>query len=399
MVENKRKILILGGGFGGIKTALELCSNPDFEVCLISDQQSFRYYPTLYKTATGGNEAASSIPLAEIFKNKKVNVILDSAEKIDRTDKHVVGASGKKYGYDDLVIALGVVTNFFGIKGLSDYAYGIKSQQEAARLKRHLHKLISDEGKPDLNYVVIGGGPTGVELAGVLPGYIKYIMRKHGVANKTVHIDLVEAAPRLVPRMSKVYSRAIARRLKKLGVKLYLNQTVQAETADALMVSGHPINSHSVIWTAGVTNHPFLKTNKFTLNDHGKAVVNQYLQAEDNIYVIGDNADTPYSGMAQTALYDSVFVAGNIKRASKGKQLKSYRAKKPVYVTPAGDFWAAVAWGPFQFFGILGWWLRNLADFFAYKDFEPWWKAGKHWVAEFEQIETCKICGKVRQSE
>lgn len=388
----KRKIVILGGGFGGIKTALQLCDNFEFEVYLISDQKNFRYYPTLYKTATGGNKSASSIPLNEIFDNKNIIIVNDTAEKIDRTGKQVFGTSGKKYPYDYLVVALGVVTNYFDIKGLRDYSYGIKSQEEANELKDHLHKLIADEGKPDLNYVIIGGGPTGVELAGVLPGYIKYIMKKHGVANKTLHIDLVEAAPRLVPRMSAVYSKAVARRLKKLGVKLYLNQTVQAETADALMVNRQPIKSHTVIWTAGVTNHPFLKVNKFALNDHGKAIVNQYLQTEDGIYVIGDNADTPHSGMAQTALYDAVFITNNIKRISQGRQPKPYLPKKPVYVTPVGNYWAAVAWGRFQFFGILGWWLRNLADFFAYNDFEPWWKASKHWVAQFETEETCKVC-------
>src|SRR5664279_3295728 len=104
-------------------------------------------------------------------------------------------------------------------------------------------------------------------------------------------------------RMPRSYSLALQKRLRRLGVKLYLNQTVQAETADALMISGHAIDSHTVVWTAGVINHPFLKANGFALNEHGKVVVDKQLQAEPGIYVIGDNADTPYSGMAQTALY------------------------------------------------------------------------------------------------
>lgn len=392
MTNTKRRILILGGGFGGIKTALELAGHTDFEVSLLSDQNNFRYYPTLYKTATGGNILASSVPLAEIFEDRGVEIIHDTAAVLDRKNNQLVGSSKKIYSYDVLVISLGVETNFFGIKGLKEYAYGIKSLEEAARLKAHLHKLIADEGKPDLNYVIIGGGPTGVELAGALPSYLKHIMTMHGVQPKKLHIDLVEAAPKLMPRMNKSYSSSVQKRLKKLGVKLYLGQAVQAETSDALMVSGHSIKSHTVVWTAGVTTNSFLKSNHFILNDHGKAIVDQYLQAEDNIYVIGDNADTPYSGMAQTALYDAKFISSNLKRAAKGQTPKIYTPKQPVYVTPVGEGWAAVSWHGVMLSGRLGWLLRELADLLAFHDFEPWRKARRHFIAEFEQDSDCKIC-------
>jgi len=289
-------------------------------------------------------------------------------------------------------VALGVITNYFGISGLDKYAYGIKSADEAKRLHDHVHRLLLDEGKPDQNYVVIGGGPTGVELAGALPGYIKSIMKNHGIKHKKLHIDLVEASPRLMPRMSKGYSRALEKRLRGLGVSLYLGQSVEAETADALMVSGHSIASHTVIWTAGVTNHPFLKENNFLLNDHGKARVDVCLRAEEDIYIIGDNADTLYSGMAQTALYDALFVAGNLKRQARGRSSKIYELKRPIYVTPVGPNWAAVAWGKLEFYGQLGSLLRQAADFIGYHDLEPFWKAGKHWMAEVEKDASCPTC-------
>lgn len=390
MAEHKTKIVILGGGFAGIKTALELADNPTFNVSLVSDQVNFRYYPTLYRAATGARTESYSIPLSEIFKGKSVKVINDSISKIDREAKTISGKDS--YKYDRLVIGLGVVTNYFGIKGLKEYSYGIKSQDEAQELRDHIHKLILDEGKPDLNYVVIGGGPTGVELAGALPDYIKHVMKKHGLAEKRLHIDLIEAAPRLMPRMPKSYSTAVAKRLRKLGVKLYLNQTVQAETADSLMVSGHSIDSHTVVWTAGVTNHPFFSANNFSLNDHGKVVVDKYLQAEPDIYVIGDNANTPFSGMAQTALHDAKFVAANLARQAKTKKMKTYSVKKPVYVTPVGKGWAAVLMNSIHIYGWSGWVLRSAADFRAYSDYEPWWKAGKHWLAEYEDEPTCLVC-------
>ncbi|HEU5004580.1 MAG TPA: FAD-dependent oxidoreductase [Candidatus Saccharimonadales bacterium] len=393
MEKNKKKILIIGGGFGGIKVALELADNDRFDVALLSEQDNFRYYPTLYHAATGGRLSASQIPLSEIFAGKNVKLIKDSAKNIDRTAKHVVGESGKKYSYDDLVIALGVITNYFGIKGLKEYSYGIKTIEDATELRDHLHKQMLDEGKPDLNYVVIGGGPTGVELAGALPAYLKSIMARHGIKKHSLHIDLVEAAPQLMGRMPKSYSKAVARRLRRLGVKLYLGQTVSAETAEGLTVSGHDIASHTVVWTAGVTNHPFFSANEFKLNERGKVLVDDHLQAEDNIYVIGDNADTLYSGMAQTALYDASFVTRNLKRLARGKAAKAYTPKRPIYVTPVGPWWAAVLWGKVQIYGKLGWLLRSAADFRGFNDYEPWWKSSKHWLAEnMEGPEDCTIC-------
>lgn len=387
----KRKILILGGGFGGVKTALELSRSSELELTLISDRDYFRYYPTLYHTATGGDLRSSVIPLSEIFKDSGVRLVLDEARGIEREKKVVVGKK-KNYSYDDLIISLGVVTNFFNIKGLEEFAFGIKTEQEAARLRAHLHELLLDTGKPDLNYVIIGGGPTGVELAGALPGYLNHVIESHGIKKRSLHIDLVEAAPRLMPRMSRRYSQAIAKRLHQLGIRLYLGQTVQAETADKLMVSGHSIESHTVVWTAGVTNHPFFSKNSFSLNEHGKVVVDSYLRAAPDIFVIGDNADTPYSGMAQTALYDACFVANNLRRTVKGKSMRTYTPKRPVNITPAGPRWAAVSWGRVELFGIFGWLLRSAADFMGYKDYEPWWRAGKHVMAELEEKDDCPKC-------
>lgn len=388
----KKKVLILGGGFGGIKTALELAGHPSYDVTLISDQETFRYYPQLYHAATGGSRYASEIPLQEIFAGKDVHVVKGSAKRLDRQAKTVECSTGKKYKFDSLVVALGVMTNFFGIKGLAQNAYGIKTLDEARRLRAHLHKLIADEGKPDLNYVVIGGGPTGVELAGALPAYLRFIMKNHGAKEKSLHIDLVEAEKRLLPKMPRSYSQAVQKRLRRIGVTLHLGQKVEAETVDALRVSGQAIKSHTVVWTAGVTNHTFFKDNELHLTSQGKAIVDQYLQAEPDIYVIGDNADTKYSGMAQTALYDGKFVAGYLKALAQDKKIKPYKAKKPVYVIPVGSHWAAVLWGKTHIYGFLGWILRSAADFIAYHDLQPWWKASKRWQATFDTDETCSVC-------
>lgn len=390
----KEKVLIVGGGFGGLKTALELSGDDRFEVTVLSAEPNFRYYPTLYHTATGGRKVNAAISLAELFSDKPVRVVLGTAVKLDKRAKIVETGDGQHYTYDTLVLALGVVTNYFGIQGLEQFSYSIKSVEAAERFKKHLHEQLTDEHRPDLNYVIIGAGPTGIELAGELPHYLHHIMKAHGLERRQVHIDLIEAAPRLLPRLPKDTARMVQRRLKRLGVRLYLGQAVQGETADELMVNGKPIRSHTVVWTAGVTNHPFFKDNSFTLTSRGKVATDIYLQAEDNIFVLGDNANTPYSGMAQTALNDGKFVADNLKRRASGKDFKSYVARKPIIVIPAGPKWAAVIWGRLRIYGWLGWVLREAADLIAFHDYEPWQRATKQWMTEFGGEESCPSCAK-----
>jgi NADH dehydrogenase len=386
------QVLVVGGGFAGVKAALELTGDPRFSVTLLSEDSDLRYYPTLYHTATGGKRANSSIPLARILKGKRVEIVQGTAQSLDRKAKLIQTTDGGKYSFDTLILSLGVVTNYFAIPGLQEYSYSIKTQSEVARFKAHLHGQLLNDHKPDLNYVIVGAGPTGIELAGALPGYLERIMHNHNISHRAIHIDLVEAAPRLLPRLPKSTSRRVGKQLRKLGIKLYLNSAVQGETADELTVNGKPVRSHTVVWTAGVTNHPLYKANEFVLTKRGKVSVDTFLQAEDNIYVLGDNANTPYSGLAQTALRDGEFVANNLKRKADGKNMKSYVAKQPVTVIPAGPLWAAVVWGKLKLFGSLGWILREGADFVGFHDLEPWDVAAKQWLTEFTAQDDCIVC-------
>lgn len=391
---SKEKVLIVGGGFGGVKAALELADDDRFAVTLVSDHPHFRYYPTLYHTATGGRRAGSSIPLTQLFSGRAVEIVAAEAVSLSREAKTITTADGQILPYDTLILALGVVTNYFNIKGLDQYSFSIKTTNEALRLKQHLHEQLMADHKPDLNYVIVGAGPTGIELAGVLPEYLRAIMKQHGVKYRNIHVDLIEAAPRLLPNLPRDTSRMVERQLKRLGVKLYIGQTVQGETADELMVSGKPIRSHTVIWTAGVTNNPFFVQNNFGVNRRGKVAVDVYMQAEPDIFVIGDNANTPYSGLAQTAIHDGTFVAKNLKRRQSGKNLRSYNARKPITVIPAGRHWAATIWGQFRIYGWLGWMLREAADLVGFHDFEPWRKAFDQWFIELGEEETCPVCAK-----
>lgn len=387
-------VLIVGAGFAGIAAARQLAHDSRFHVTILTDDTDMRYYPTLYRTATGGVRANSSIPLKQIFEGVS-NIHLEQglATTLDRKAKLLTTSDGRSFSYDTLILALGVVTNYFGIPGLAEYSYSIKSQAEVERFKAHLHKQLTDERRPDLNYVIVGAGPTGIELAGALPGYLQHIMKNHGQSsNRTIHIDLIEAAPRLLPRSPKTTSRSVRRRLKKLGIKLYLNSVVQAETADELTFNGKPIRSHTVIWTAGVTNHPFFSNNHFVTMGRGKVAVDTYLQADENVFVLGDNANTPYSGMAQTALRDGTFVGRNLIRRASGKNFKSYVAKQPVTIIPAGPRWAAVVWRKVQLNGYLGYLLREAADLVGFHDLEPWPVATRQFLTQFSTQDNCEVC-------
>jgi NADH dehydrogenase len=388
----KEKVLVLGGGFGGVKAALELSRDKRFDITLLSDHTELRYYPALYHTATGGQRSGSAVHFKDIFGGTGVQTVLGSAETIDRKAKSVTTRTGEIYHYDTLIIGLGVVTNYFGIPGLQDLSYGIKTNTEALRFKQHLHDQLMQDHKPDFNYVVVGGGPTGIELAGALPDYIRQLMKNHGIKGRAIHVELVEAAPRLLPRMPKRTSWHVKRRLKRLGVHVNLGKIVQGQAADALTVSGKPIKSHTVVWTAGVTNHPFFGTNHFVLMPRGKVATDVYLQAEDSIFVIGDNANTPYSGLAQTAVSDGAFVANNLKRRASGKTMRSYRPQQPASVIPVGKHWAVLNWKNIQLHGHIGSWLRSAADFIAFKDVESWPKAVHQWSLGFEEHEDCTVC-------
>lgn len=388
----KKHIVVVGGGFGGIKTALELARNRSVAVTLISDQPDFRYNPTLYHTATGGLMRQSSIPLPSIFKSSPIMFIQDKVIKIDRSRQLIKTFSGQAFHYDTAVFALGNVTNYFGIPGLDKYSYGITTPSEVKRFKNHLHKLLQDSGKPDLNYIIIGGGPTGIELAGALPAYLRQIMKHHGIKSRRLKIKLIEAAPRLLPRSAPNISRAVEKRLKKLGVQLSLGKGVQGEVIDGLLVGDKKIKSQTVVWAAGTANNPFFKANNFQMTDRGKVVVDDHMLAEENIYVIGDNANTPYSGMAQTALFDGHYVAHDIEANLHGNVGPAYKPRNPPSVIPVGPSWAAFQYGKFTLIGRLGWYIRQAADWIGYHDLQPWWKASEQWMTEFGEEEECPVC-------
>ena len=367
-------ITIVGGGFGGVKAALELAKEATNHITLITDKPDFQYYPALYGAATGRSHLESWVPLDKIFAGKKnVDVTIDTIESIDPATKTLQGKSGNSYTYETCVLALGTVTTYFGIQGLETYSFGVKSAAEIEELKQHIYSDIVEGRGVDKRYIVIGAGPTGVELAAAMGSYLNKLSKYLKVKDAKMHVALIEAAPRILPRMSEKASAKVHRRLEKLGVKVETGKTVESAAEDLITVSGERMTSDTVIWTSGVANHPFYKANAdhFELAPNGRVVVNEYMQAGKDVYVIGDNAATPFTGLAQTALHDAIFVAGNLKRTAAGQSAKKYQAVMPPVVVPVGEFWAVFEWKKIHITGIIAAMIRRAADFVGYSDILP----------------------------
>lgn len=389
------KVVIVGGGFGGVKTALNLANKKGFEVKLISSQDFFEYHAALYRSATGRSPLEVAIPLKDFFAYaNNIEIINAKIIDLDQDKQVVIAESGASYTYETLVMALGNVTEFYGIKGLKDYSYGVKSIHEALKLKWHLHNQLLDE-QAERNYVVIGAGASGIELAAEMASYLRIIRRKHKV-RRHFKIDLIEASDRVVATMPKRYSTLIQKRLKKLGVNLYLNTAVKSESVEGISLPNGDIKTHTVIWTAGITNNPFFSKfpSIFKLGKGNRVDVDEHLMAAPHIFVIGDSADTKYSGMAQTALHDANYVTKNLLRKAKGLSVEDYRPKRPIYAIPVGRRWAAVLWGRIRIVGPVGWMLRRLADLRLYLVFLPLRKALTTWKFGFTDDEACQCCKK-----
>lgn len=383
MTQHKHNVTIVGGGFAGVKAAIELGKNDNVRVQLISDYTDFQYYPALYGAATGKHHLESWVPLADIFEDDPVEVILDKVIAIDHDNQQLSGESGREYAYDTVILALGSVTTYFGIEGLEAYSFGIKSEQDIERLKRHIYDQLQQPKGMDKDYVIIGAGPTGVELAAAMSSYLQRLCDKHRIKNHPIRVHLVEAAPRVLPRMSERASKRVKKRLHKLGVKVHTNQKVEKQTADTLMVNGKPMKSHTVIWTSGVATHPFYDQypDLFMRSKRHKVAVDEYMQVADGVYVLGDNAETPYSGLAQTAMHDALFAAKDIGRKLAGKNRKKYEAVNPPVVVPVGEMWAVFEWHGLRLYGWPASVLRRLADMMGYSDVLPFGQALGVWSA------------------
>lgn len=401
-----KRILIIGGGFGGIRTALDLAKQniPNTEILLVTDKHHFEYTPALYKLATGRSPLEMCIPLGEIFRDGKVRFIIDTIKQGSLPEGTLLGESGSRYRYDYLVLALGAETTYFGIPGVAEHSYGIKSVNDALRLKRHMHDLFySHQGlskgalMAQFQFVIVGGGPSGVELAGKLREYARALADTHGIPQSFITIDILQAAPRLLPTMSEEVSRRALKRLDTLGINVILNRAVSGEDADGVKMKDIELNAKTIIWTAGVRpSHIYGAIQGLTLEKSGRITVDENLRATgtENVFAIGDSAATPFAGTAQTAIHDGAYVARVIAATERAQSLPPYSMKKTPYVVPIGPNWALFTYGNLTLSGIIFFWLRELIDLKFFLTILSPWKAFQVWREGGTISESCPTCKK-----
>jgi NADH:ubiquinone reductase (H+-translocating) len=365
-------VVVVGGGFGGVKAALELSKRQIGKITLISDAPYFLHHATLYATATGKNDAESIIPLETIFAHHpNVEVVLDKIEHLDAA-RRVVNGKKKSYPYDKLVLALGSVTTFFNLEGVAKHAYGIKSLKEINDFQAHIHEEIVQK-RLDKEYFIIGAGPTGVELAAALNNHLKAIRHLYRLRGTHSKVTLVEAAPRILPTMSATASRKVTRELKRQAIRVLTNHKVESMDANSVTIEGKAHATTTAIWTSGVANSPFFTRNHehFHLAPNGRVIVNPYLEALDHVYVIGDNSNIQAHHMALPAVHQAIHVAKNITRLATSQPQKPYKAKSVPVGLPVGDTWGYVEWFGIYVAGRSGGLVRRWMELYGYTRLVP----------------------------
>ncbi len=384
--EKSTHIVIAGGGFGGIRAALDLdaCLPDHDRITLVSQNPHFEYYPGLHSIIGQSHRSVTHIPLAEIFQGTRVTLVIDTITACDPVLKFISLAAGGQVQGDFLVLGLGSQTEYFNIQGLEETAFGLKSVDQATRLRKHIDELFVDyanvsgaERVIGLHFVVVGGGPAGTDLAGELAHLRGILCKQHTIPESFVTIDLIEAAPRILPMMPEKVSHKVERRLRTLGVNVLQNRNLVREGSWTVFLEDMKIGAKTLVWTAGITTNEFYTTIPgLTLVKKNRVAVDPSLQAKgfENIFVIGDAADTPYAGLAQTAIHDGSFVATAI-CAGLARVPKPVYVPKPVaYNIGVGPRWSVFVIGPIVITGIVAYWMRALIDFKFFTSILPFQK-------------------------
>ena len=340
------KVIIVGGGFGGLRLARKLNNKPGFDVTLLDRFNFHQFQPLFYQVATAGLDASNiSFPLRKAFhKSKNVRIRLGELREVKAAENIIVTDNGDM-PYDALVIATGAGTNFFGNEQLAQNAYPMKSTVEAVQLRNHLIQnfenasiaTTNEERESLLTVVVVGGGPTGVEVSGAIADMRSYVLPKDypELDFKQMKIYLLEGSPKTLGAMSDKSSEESRKYLEKLGVTVTTGTVVKTYDGKTVtLADGKTISTATVIWAAGIKgNVPagiqpdiIVRGNRIITDRHN------LVKGMTNIYAIGDVAymETPlfpkgHPQVAQVAMQQADTLAENLKRIeSKSSQREEF---------------------------------------------------------------------------
>jgi NADH:ubiquinone reductase (H+-translocating) len=373
--QSLKKVVVIGGGFGGIELAKHLVGE-DIEVLMLDKHNYHTFQPLLYQVATGGLEADSiAFPLRKIFDGQK-NFRFRIAEVTRiNPDKNTVDTTIGEIAYDYLVIATGSTTNFFGNKQTEHYAMPMKSIPEALNLRSMLIQNLEEAllqptkeaREPYLNFVIVGGGPTGVELSGAIAELRNHILCKDypELKREEMQVYIVEGLPKVLQVMSEQSSEKSTKFLEKLGVNVLTNTMVKEYNGNEITFGdGRKIRTHNVIWSAGVMGQvidgvpkeAILKGNRIQTDEINR------VKGYHNIFAIGDVAavitdKTPkgHPGVAPVAIQQGKHLAKNLIHLIKNETTEPFKYFDKGSMATIGRNKAVVDIGKIHFQGFFAW--------------------------------------------
>src|SRR5437764_3570396 len=380
----KKRIVILGGGFGGVYAAMQLekllVADRVAEISLVSHDNFFLFTPMLHEIAASDLEITNIVnPLRKLL--RKAEVLVGDVNQIDLPNKRVSISHGYRnhslqIDYDHLVIALGSVTNFYDIPGLADLAVPMKSLRDAIQLRaqiiRHLEEANSECDLADrqslLTFVVAGGGFAGVETVAALNDFVREALPFYpNLCEEMLRVMLVHSGSVILPELGESLGRYTQKVLARRGVEVRFNTRVKSMTENSVfLVDGVAIPSRTLVWTAGTVPNPLILSLPCA-NERGRIRVNQFLQVPDwpDVWAVGDCAFVPdirnpgkcHPPTAQHAMREGRVVAQNIAAALSGRPLKSFSFKTIGLLASIGRRTGVARVFGFNFSGFFAGWI------------------------------------------
>lgn len=402
---NKIKIVILGSGFGGVYTALELEKlikhHDELDVILINQENFLLFTPMLHEVAASDLDPTDIVnPIHKLL--KKVKFFCGSVDAIDLPNKFVIASHGAskhshKISYDHLVLALGGVTHFYGLPGLEENALTMKSLGDAIFLRNQIISLLEeadfdcakDERTSLLTFVVAGGGFAGVETMAALNDYVRCILPFYRNLEKNdLRFILVSSNKILLPELDERLGKYAGDLLSRRGIEIFYNTKVAEYTNNKVLLSdGTLIDSCTLVWTAGIASNPIIS--KLPCNhDKGRVKVASTLKVEnwEGVWAIGDCACIPnlegkgsHPPTAQHAIREAKIAARNILAEIQGKPLKEFHHKTIGQLASLGHRKGIAQVFGLRFSGFIAWWLWRTIYLFKLPRFEKRFRVALNW--------------------
>ena len=368
------KIIIIGGGFGGL-SFLQKARKSKNDFILIDKTNHHLFQPLLYQVATAVLSPADiTVPLRNLFKNdKNVKTILSEVKEINKEKKEVTLDNAEVINYDKLIVSAGSSYSFFGKNEWSKFAKGLKVINDALDIREKILKAFEKaENEKDerirkkyLNFVIVGGGPTGVELAGSIAEIAYKNMTKEfrNFSSKDANIYLLEAGDRILPSYSESLAKKSYKYLVDLGVKVMIKERVENIEEMKVTTNKQVIDADNIIWAAGNEASPLIKHLGTETDNEGRALVNRdcSIKEDNEVYVIGDAANfitasgESLPGIAPVAIQQGRYVAHNIKKNIEKENRKPFKYSDKGTMATIGRFKAIGVVGNFELAGFTAW--------------------------------------------